>query len=178
MVLRGLSLVAAAVVALMPVVASAHGPTRQKVVETVEINAPAAKVWEVVSNFQDMGWHPLFVKTEGTGGNDVGATRVLTTKDGGKINEKLVKFDKDKMSLQYEITEVDVKVVPVTGYEAWMTVKGEGDKSTVEWKSKFYRGFVNNDPPPELNDDAALAAITGVFKTGMEALKKKIEGGG
>ena len=117
----------------------------------------------------------LSSKTEGTGGNDVGATRILTTKDGGKINEKLVKYDEDKMTLQYEITEVDVKVVPVTGYEAWITVKGEGDKSTVEWKSKFYRGFVNNDPPPELNDDAALAAITGVFKDGVAALKAKIE---
>ncbi len=178
MLLKVLSLVAAAVVVLMPVSASAHGPTRQKVVETVEINAPVDKVWAVIGNFQDMSWHPAFVKTEGTGGNDVGATRVLTLKDGGTINEKLVKYDAEKKTLQYEITEVDVKVVPVTGYEAWFTVKGEGDKSTVEWKSKFYRGFVNNDPPPELNDDAAVAAITGVFKAGMEALKKKIEGGG
>lgn len=182
MSLRGFSLAAAFVAllpltAMVPVKAWAHGPTRQKVVETVEINAPVDKVWAVLGNFQDMSWHPAFVKTEGTGGNDVNATRILTTKDGGKINEKLDKYDAEKKTLQYEITEVDVKVVPVTGYESWISLKGEGDKTTVEWKGKFYRGYVNNDPPPELNDDAAVAAITGVYKSGLEALKKKLEGG-
>jgi hypothetical protein len=71
-----------------------------------------------------------------------------------------------------------VKVVPVTNYSATISVKGTGEKSTVEWRSAFYRGYVNNDPPPELSDEAAVKAITGVFKSGLEALKKKLEGGG
>ena len=82
---------AVALVALVPVSAWAHGPTRKKIIETVEINAPIEKVWAVIGNFQDMGWHPAFAKTEGTGGNAVGATRVLTTKDGGIIKETLDK---------------------------------------------------------------------------------------
>ena len=32
---------------LLPVAAIAHGPTRQKVIETVEINASPEKVWEL-----------------------------------------------------------------------------------------------------------------------------------
>jgi hypothetical protein len=39
-------------------------------------------------------------------------------------------------------------------------------------------GFVNNDPPPELSDEAAVKAIDGIYKSGLEALKKKVEGGG
>lgn len=167
-----------ALVALMPFAASAHGPTRQKVVETVEINAPADKVWAAIGNFQDMSWHPAFAKTEGTGGNDAGATRVLTLASGGTINEKLTKYDAAGMNYAYEITEVDVKVVPVTNYGASISVKDSGGKSTVEWKSAFYRGFVNNDPPPELSDEAAVTAITGVFKSGLAALKTKLEAGG
>jgi hypothetical protein len=124
-----------------------------------------------------MGWHPAFKKTEGTGGNDVGATRTLTVESGGQIHEKLTKYNAEGKTLSYEITEVDVKVVPVTNYSAHMTVTGTGDKSTVEWKGAFYRGYVNNDPPPELSDEAAVNAITGVYKTGLEALKKKLEGG-
>lgn len=166
-----------ALVCLWPLAASAHGPSRQKVTETVEINAPADKVWAVVGNFQDMGWHPAFKKTEGTGGNDVGATRTLTLEGGGQIFEKLTKYGAEGKTLAYEITEVDVKVVPVTNYSAHITVTGTGDKSTVEWKGAFYRGYVNNDPPPELSDEAAVNAITGVYKTGLEALKKKLEGG-
>lgn len=172
---RLLSLLVAGLM-LLPGLATAHGPSRQKVVETIEINASADKVWAVVGNFQDMSWHPAFKKTEGKGGNDVGATRVLTVESGGTINEKLTKYDAAGRTLAYEITEVDVKVVPVTNYAATITVKGEGDKSTVEWKSAFYRGFVNNDPPPELSDEAAVNAITGVYKTGLAALKAKLEG--
>jgi hypothetical protein len=161
----------------MPLAASAHGPSRQKVVETVEINAPADKVGAAVGNFQDMSWHPAIKKTEGTGGNDVGATRTLTLDGGGQIFEKLTKYNAEGKMLAYEITEVDVKVLPVTNYSASITVTPDGDKSKVEWKSAFYRGYVNNDPPPELSDEAAVKAITGVFQSGLAGLKAKLEGG-
>jgi hypothetical protein len=166
-----------AFVALIPVAASAHGPSRQKVQSTIEINAPLDKVWAVIGNFQDMSWHPAFVKTEGKGGNEVGATRTLTLANGGKIFETLTKYDAEAHSIGYEITEVDVKVVPVTNYSAQLSARGTAEKTIVEWRSAFYRGFVNNDPPPELSDEAAVNAITGVFQTGLAALKEKIESG-
>ncbi len=154
----------------------AHGPTRQKVTETVEINAPASKVWAVIENFQDMSWHPAVEKTVGEGGNDKGAKRTLTLQGGGLIHEALLKHDAERMMMKYEITEVDVKVLPVKNYSAMLSVKSEGDTSTVTWKGAFYRGFLNNDPPPELNEAAAKKAISGVFRGGLDALKKKLEG--
>lgn len=169
---------AVALMGLAPVLAFAHGPSRQKITESIEINAPADKVWAVIGNFQDMSWHPSFLKTEGTGGNDVNAKRKLTLASGGTVDEQLNKYNKDNRSYAYEITNVDVKDLPVKNYSATISVTGEGDKSTVEWKGACYRGFVNNDPPPELNDEAAVKAITEVYKTGLAALKKKIEGGG
>jgi Polyketide cyclase / dehydrase and lipid transport len=174
--LKRLALVAA-LVGFMPLAAMAHGPSRQKVTETIEINAAPDKVWAVMGNFQDMSWHPAFTKTEGTGANDVNAKRTLTLASGGKIEEQLDKYSAEKMSYAYEITNVDVKDVPVSNYSSNITVTGEGDKSTVEWKGAFYRGYVNNDPPPELSDEAAVTAITGVYKAGLAALKAKVEGG-
>lgn len=167
-----------AALALVPSVALAHGPSRQKVTETVEINAPADKVWATIGNFQDMSWHPAFAKTEGSGGNDANATRTLTLTSGGTIEEKLLSHDPAKMIYKYEITKVDPKVVPVNNYSSNISVKGEGGKSVVEWKGAFYRGFMNNDPPPELNDEAAVKAIKGVYRAGLDALKKKLESGG
>lgn len=164
-----------AVTAALP--ASAHGPTRKKYAETIEINAPADKVWAVVGNFADWSWHPAIEKTEATG-NAVDATRVLTLKGGGKINEKLLKRDDAKRSMHYEITEVDVKVLPVNQYASTITVTDDGGKSKVEWKSSFYRGFMQNDPPEGLDEKAAIAAVSGVYKTGLEALKAKMEAGG
>lgn len=167
-----------ALVALLPVMALAHGPTRQKVTERIEINAPADKVWAAIANFQDMGWHPAVAKTDGEGGNAPGAKRRLTLKGGGEIYEKLTKHDAAGRRLSYEIAQVDVKVLPVNNYSSTLSVEDAGGKSVVEWKGAFYRGFLNNDPPPELNDEAALKAVTGVYRAGLEALKKQLEAGG
>jgi len=167
-----------AALTLLPSFASAHGPTRQKVTEKVEISAPADKVWAVIGNFQDMSWHPAVAKLEGNGGNDANATRTLTLTSGGTIDEKLLQNDAAKMLYKYEITKVDPKVLPVNNYSSTLSVKGEGDKSVVEWKGAFYRGFMNNDPPPELNDEAAVNAVKGVYRAGLDALKTKIEAGG
>ncbi|MCS0504402.1 SRPBCC family protein [Ancylobacter mangrovi] len=159
--------------------AHAHGPTRQKITETIEIDAPPAKVWAVIGEFHDMSWLPPVEKTEGTGGNVVGAKRRLVLQGGGTIDEVIAKYEPEKMMLMYRIEQVDVKVLPVTNYSSWLTVTplDDGKKSEVEWKGAFYRGYPNNDPPPELNDEAAIKAVTAVYKAGLAGLKKKVEGG-
>jgi len=169
--------IAVAILGSLPALALVHGPSRQKVTESIEINAPVDKVWAVVGNFQDINWLPIVAKTEGTGGNDVNATRKLTLKNGGIVEEQLDKYDAEEHTYAYEITKVDVKVLPVNDYSAHITVTANGDKSTVEWKGAFYRGYMLNDPPPELSDEVALKAVTGLYKDGLAALKKKIEGG-
>ena len=170
---------AAALLALAPMVADAHGPTRQKVAETVEIAQPPEKVWAAIGNFQDMSWHPAVEKTEGEKGNAVDATRKLTLKGGGTIDEVLYKYEPEKMSYSYRITNVDVKVLPVTNYSSTLTVlPAAGGKSTVEWRGAFYRGYPNNDPPADLNDQAAIKAVTGVYRAGLDGLKAKLEKSG
>lgn len=173
-----LAAVATLSLALLPMSADAHGPTRKKVTETVEINAPAEKVWAAIGNFQDMTWHPAVTANTGKGGNDIDATRHLTLQGGGTIDEVLYKFEPEQKSYSYRITEVDVKVLPVTNYSSTLTVTPiDATHSKVEWRGAFYRGYPNNDPPPELNDDAAIAAVTAVYRGGLGALKAKLEKG-
>jgi hypothetical protein len=169
----GLSLVSAGLVSAP---AFAHGPSRQKVVEKIEIDAPADKVWAIVGNFQDLSWLPPVAKIEGSGGNAVDAKRKITLKSGGVIDESVTKYEPDSKTIAYKIDAVDPKVFPVNNYAATMSVKEEGGKSVVEWKGAFYRGFMNNDPPPELSDEAALKAVTDLYKSGLAALKAKAEG--
>ncbi|MCP3661716.1 MAG: SRPBCC family protein [Gammaproteobacteria bacterium] len=159
-------------------IAQAHGPTRQKVIVKEQISTTPEAVWEVVKNFNDMSWHPAFVKTEGENGNSIGAKRVLTLANGGKIYEILDKYDSRKHSFFYRIEHVDVKVLPVTNYSSWFSVTPSGDGgSTVTWKGAFYRGYPNNDPPPELSDQAAVEAVTGAYRGGLSNLKKLLEHG-
>jgi carbon monoxide dehydrogenase subunit G len=163
---------------LMPGLASAHGPTRQKLTKSVEINAPAAKVWGLIGNFQDMSWHPAVQKTTGERSNEVDATRVLDLGGGAVINETLYKYDAPQMSYSYRISKVDVAVLPVNEYSSTISVADAGEgKSTVTWKGAFYRGYMLNDPPEKLNDAAAMAAVTGIYEAGLANIKKLAEAG-
>lgn len=169
------SVVLLAALATLPSLAQAHGPTRKKVTETVTIAAPPDRVWAVVGNFGDMSWLPLVERTEARGGASE-ATRTLHLKGGATIDEQLAKHEPQKMSYAYRITKVDVKVLPVTNYSSTITVKPDGAGSVVEWRGAFYRGYPNNDPPPQLNDEAAMRAVSGVYRLGLDALKQKVEG--
>nr|WP_244532268.1 SRPBCC family protein [Methylocapsa palsarum] len=162
---------------VLPQVALAHGPTRQKTTEKIEINAPPAKVWAIIADFHDMSWLPGIAKTTGEGGNTPDAAkRQLTLDNGATIDESLYKYDPAEMSYAYRIDNVDVKVLPVNNYSASIIVlPADGGKSVVEWRGAFYRGYPNNDPPPELSDEAALKAVSGLFRKGLENLKKKAE---
>lgn len=172
---RRLFLMAAAALTI-PSLALAHGPTRQKVTVTTEVAADPADVWAAIGNFQDMSWHPAVYSTTGEGGNDIDATRqlVLGGEGGPTIDEVLYKYSTEKMSYSYRITEVKVEVLPVTNYSSHLTVKPrDGGGSLVEWRGAFYRGYPNNDPPEELNDAAAIAAVTGVYQAGLDALVER-----
>ncbi|WP_018237740.1 SRPBCC family protein [Ensifer sp. BR816] len=161
---------------ILPGLAQAHGPTRQKLALSIDVAAEPEAVWAVIGNFQDMSWHPAVFSTTGKGGNAIDATRVLTLKDAGgpTISEVLYKYDAGKMSYSYRITAVDVSVLPVTNYSSHLTVTSKtGGGSHIEWKGAFYRGYPNNDPPANLNDEAALAAVGAVYKAGLDALEKK-----
>lgn len=161
---------------ILPTLALAHGPTRQKVTLTTEVVAPPSDVWAVIGNFQDMSWHPAVFATAGEGGNEIDATRVLTVgaEGGPTISEILYKYSDEKMSYSYRITDVLVEVLPVTNYSSHLTVKPlDSGGSLIEWRGAFYRGYPNNDPPPELNDEAAIAAVTGIYQAGLEALTER-----
>ncbi|WP_170335249.1 SRPBCC family protein [Ruegeria arenilitoris] len=170
------TLLAGTAALMVPTAVWAHGPTRQKVNLTTEVAAPPDEVWAAIGNFDDMSWHPAVFSTEGDGGNAIDATRLLTLgQEGGPtIAEILYKYSDEKMSYSYRITEVAVEVLPVTNYSSHLTVKPrDGGGSIIEWRGAFYRGYPNNDPPPELNDEAAIAAVTGVYQAGLDALVER-----
>ncbi|MGH8651321.1 MAG: SRPBCC family protein, partial [Gammaproteobacteria bacterium] len=73
---------------VLPHAGWAHGPSRQKITETIQIDAPPAKVWATIADFHDMSWLPGVVKTTGAGGNAPDAAkRQLTLDSGATIDE-------------------------------------------------------------------------------------------
>jgi carbon monoxide dehydrogenase subunit G len=166
----------------------AHGPVRQKTEEEIVVDAPAQKVWEIIKDYGNMSWHPGVKSVTNPDGNKKGAIRVLTLNDGGTITEELKKYDEAKMSYSYKITEMStaktishagaeekVPVLPVDNYAASIEVEPQGDKSKVSWKAAYYRAYMNNNPPAEMNEEAANTAVTAVLKQGLANLKSLAE---
>ncbi|PPQ37027.1 Polyketide cyclase / dehydrase and lipid transport [Rhodoblastus acidophilus] len=170
---------AAAVLAIATGAATAHGPTRQKIVETVEIDKPVDKIWAVIGDFDALAkWHPAIASSVADKGNSEGSVRHLVLKAPGdpSFDEVLDKYDASAHSYKYEIPKVDPKILPVNNYTSTISVLDNGKGgSTVEWKGAFYRGYMLNDPPPELNDEASAKAVRGVYRAGLDNLKKLVE---
>lgn len=173
------SVLAFVITVLAATTSFAHGPSRKKEVATIEVNAPVDRVWAVVSNYSDMTWHPDIAKSEVTGEMkpDV-AKRKLTFKSGAVIEDGLLDYEPENKMIAWMTSKVDLKTLPVDGFKSQFNVKGEGGKTTITWLAAFYRGYPNNDPPPELSDAAAIKAVTEFQKRGMDALKQKLESGG
>jgi len=67
--------------------------------------------------------------------------------------------------------------MPASSYSLSFTVEpAAGGGSQVKWYSRLYRGDTSNEPPENLNDDAARSAMAAYLHNGLEALKKKVEG--
>ena len=172
----GLALAAAALGAGLCGPAAAHGPTRQRVIEKITINAPPDAVWAKIKDFGALqDWHPAVAESPSDKGNTEGAVRTIRLKGGGTLVETLEGYNEAQRKYNYRAK--DGGALPVTNYTSTISVAPEGaDKAVVEWRGAFYRGSPNNDPPPDQNDEAAVKAITGVYKSGLENLKKLVEG--
>lgn len=172
---RGLLAALALLGAAAALPAAAHGPTRQKVVETIRIDAPADVVWARIKDFDALkDWHPAVAESPADKGNTVGSVRSIKLKDGGQLVETLEAYNEAQRRYSYRLK--DGGALPVTNYTSTVTVSPDGDaKSTVEWRGAFYRGYPNNDPPPDRNDEAAVAAVTGVYQAGLKNLKQLAE---
>ncbi|HEY8086171.1 MAG TPA: SRPBCC family protein [Methylophilaceae bacterium] len=166
-----LSLAALVIAFTLPV--SAIAADTLKAEESVQIKAPADKVWAKISNFNDLGaWHPAVKSTELVSGenNKVGAMRLLTLQDGGTIKEKLLGYNSKKMTFKYTIIE---SVLPVSSYVSSVTVTANKDNtSKVVWKGSFKRKDLSDKPAAGQDDETATKTITSVYRGGLDNLKK------
>lgn len=175
---RRLMSIAAAFV-VIPSLALAHGPTRQKTSQSIEINAAPDKVWAVLGDFTDMSWHPRVESVEATDGSNKGSLRTITYTSVETMEEELSRYDADRMRFGTFIGQTNIEVIPATNYSSNVMVEpGASDgTSEVTWSAAFYRGYPNNDPPAELNDEAAVEGVDAYINEGLGGLKEAVEAG-
>jgi mxaD protein len=156
------------------VCAAAAPPLQVK--KSITIAAPADKVWEASKNFNGLAaWAPALASDEIVSGtnNTPGAVRLLTLKGGGTIKEKLLQFDDTGHRFRYAILE---GVLPVSHYTSSFVVTSLGkDKTLVTWSGRFKRKNPADNPPDTESDKAATDAISGVYQSGLDSLKKLVQ---
>lgn len=165
---------AAAFVAFAPVAAFAHGPTPQKIEESIAIKAEPAKVWAIVKDFGGIkAWHPSVEKASVKDGE-----RTLTIKGGAELVEFQDEADDSAMRLGYRLSNEGSDAFPVGSYSATIVVSAKDGGSEVVWQGRAYRLDTSNEPPEGKDDASAVKAMQDFFKAGLEGLKTKAEAGG
>lgn len=140
------------------------GPAQAlEVRQSVEVAAPAEKVWQVINGFCAIAdWHPVVRQCAQSEQGGV-AMRTLTTVDGGILVEKRVQYSDEGMSYTYEIVEGSL---PVANYVSTLAVMDGMAGSVITWSGEFDA----KDTP----NDQAVEVITGIYQAGLSALKDQL----
>jgi len=123
----------------------AHGPTPQKVQESITVDIAPAKAWLVVKNFTDFN-------------------KIMKTRS----------FDDEIMKIKYEMLKKDGPFSDYNAYII-VKKGANDDESVIQWTARFYRTYKLNPPIPEGQDDAtAVAAVKKIVEPGLASLKKAL----
>ena len=158
------------IVLLFPGFIFAHGPTRQKVSESVTINADFSEAWTLISDLRDIGqWHSLYKSIEKKGEDPQPLS--MFSRESGVV--QILTLDSEKKLFKYRLKKPGG--LPVNNYSARLRLeKVESGKVKITYKGAFYRKYLNNDPPPGENDEAAIEAVTKMYKDTLKKFEKKL----
>ncbi len=144
------ALVAVAALTVAPLAFANHAI---QVSKSVEINAPADKVWADIKDFGALqNWHPAVesTKIDKGGDNKPGTVRVLSLKGGGNITETLTAYSDKGRSMSYKINE---GVLPVAGYSSTITVKAQRQRRSHGGGLPLVRADVGRDRAQHQGDE-------------------------
>jgi len=136
------------------------------------IDAPAAKVWERIRDFNGLPrWHPRIRDSRienGEPADRVGCVRDFHLQNGDRIRERLLGLSDYDMFCTYSILE---SPMPLTDYVATirLTPVTDGNRTFAEWTAEF-----------DCGEAEAEGLVTGigndVFQAGFTALKRQMVG--
>jgi hypothetical protein len=132
------------------------------------IDAPAAKVWERVRDFNALPrWHPRIRESRIENGeppDKIGCVRDFNLQNGDRIRERLLGLSDYDMFCTYAILE---SPMPLTDYVATLrlTPVTDGNRTFAEWSAEF-------ECEADKADELVAGIGTNVFQGGFDALKR------
>lgn len=140
--------------------------------ESIGIEAPAAKVWDAVKDFDGLhNWHPMFSGTaiKSGGNNEAGTIRTMTVKDGPSFDEELLSFDAANRKFSYRL--IDPVPLPISNYTAtFEVVEGGRGATLILWNSAY-----RNNSDGKMKDEEVMTFIGQALRVGLENVKSMLE---
>lgn len=136
------------------------------------IEAPAARVWERVRDFNGLPrWHPAIRDSRienGEPADRVGCVRDFHLQNGDRIREKLLALSDYDYFCTYSILE---SPMALNDYVATLrlTPVTDGNRTFAEWTAEF-------DCAPEAAEELIGNIGQNVFQAGFNALKRQLAG--
>ena len=143
-----------------------------KVYASSVVNAPAAKVWARVRDFNGLSnWHPAIAESRienGEPADKVGCIRNFSLRNGDRLREQLLGLSDFDMFCTYSILD---SPMPLTNYVATLrlTPITDQDRTFIEWSADF-------DCAPDKEGELLSNIGGGVFQGGFDALKRAFGG--
>ncbi|WP_052293605.1 SRPBCC family protein [Azospirillum sp. B510] len=154
------ALVTAALLAAAPAMAL-------EVREQATIKAPIAQVWKQIAPFCAIAdWHPAVEgctlrKTAGRQERDI------ALKGGGSIEERLTGLSNARHRLRYALLNGPL---PVRNYRSTIRLSAvDAHNTRIVWSSRF--------EPNGAPDAEARKAVAGIYTSGFDGLRKRLESG-
>jgi hypothetical protein len=128
-----------------------------------DVYRSADSMWRELGSFQGIvRWHPMVTEAQGQG-EEPGATRTLTTRDGLRWVERLTERDAVQRLYRYEATSTEL---PITDFRGELRIReGRPHRCTVIWTAQF---TVTSDDEKSVSDN-----VRGFFRAGARAIEKQ-----
>ena len=137
------------------------------------LDAPAAKVWSVVRDFNGLAsWHPGVADSrieDSAPADQIGCVRAFSLRNGARLREQLLGLSDRDLFQTYSILE---SPMPLTDYVATLrlTPITDGDRTFIEWSAEF-------DCAPDAAADLVEGIGGNVFQAGFDSLKRRFSAG-
>ncbi len=134
------------------------------------INAPAARVWERIRDFNALPrWVPAVRESRienGEPSDKIGCVRAFRLQNGDPLREKLLGLSDFDYFCTYSILE---SPMPLTDYIATvrLTPVTDGDRTFAEWTAEF-------ECAPEVAEELVTNIGQNVFQAAFDALKRQM----
>lgn len=136
------------------------------------INAPAARVWARIRDFNALpAWVPVVAESRienGEPADKVGCVRAFSLRNGDRLREQLLGLSDFDMFCTYSILD---SPMPLTNYVATvrLTPITDNDRTFIEWSAEF-------DCAPDKEQELVAGIGSGVFQGGFDTLKRALGG--